>query len=168
MTLIAVLSHPARVTDCARYLTNRALTEASILICPDSADFRNLSLLPNCELHFIKKHQTKKSIDRYLRFHFGSQLRTLLRNGSRSGLLVERFLSKVVTVPRIYSLRQYCTQQMRPSKFSQEPAVNNGLLSELTSLHAQHLVSEIVTFDVIDLPTLLKFVDVGNIPLKIR
>lgn len=160
------MTQPLRAAHCAAYVSEHAPDGSAVVIVSDPAAFTHLHLPEGTDVRSQRPPTDLLPTHRLLR----SKLRQRIVNYSRSGSPLGRKLEQVARTG-MWRLR-YVDRIVigeRAAKDSRASAsVRSGLINELYAIHNETPIGDLVTFDVYDLPTLLKFAAETGVAVRVR
>ncbi len=167
MTVVAVMTQPLRAQHCAAFIRRLPLSVSIRVITPDKSAFANLDLPATVQ---FRHHQTTQAsgVNNSIS---GSKLRQRVirwaRGGTTWGMRFDRAIRS--TIWRLRAIDRLVTRRnLRRSQHRNLLASYAATAALLTEMNQVEEISQLVVFDLFDLPPVLEFGKTHSIPVVVR
>lgn len=163
--MVATLTQTMRAHYCAAFIRLHAPDGSATIVVSDLAAFDLLDLPKGTSIRVAKPPPGVLPTRKLLQSKARQRVINMARRGSGFGRVIERFTRRAM-----WRLR-YLDRAVVAIKNPKEPKagkVHTDLLRTLEELNASTRISSLVTFDVFDLPTLIRFSSESGTPVIVR
>lgn len=154
MTVVATLSQTMRAQQCASYMSALSSVDRSYIIISDPSALSPYDLPANCVVIPVKPAPDLLPTSRLMKSRLRQRIIAFARGGSQMGQKVEKYSRRI-----LWRLR-YLDRLIVAASKSESDAngkISEPLLELLQQIHTDETITQVVVFDLFDLPTALKF-----------
>lgn len=166
MTVVAVMTQPLRAQHCAAFIRRLPASVSIRIITPDERAFATLDLPSEVEFRHPQTKEGSSPPNSISESKLKQRVIRWTRGGSTWGMRFDRAIRSTMRLrylDRLVTRRNIRRSQHRNLLASF--AATTGLLTEMNQAEE---ISQLVIFDVFDLPPVLEFGKTHSIPVVVR
>lgn len=166
MTVVAVMTQPLRAQHCAAFIRRLPASVSIRIITPDERAFATLDLPSKVEFRHPQAKEGSSPPNSISESKLKQRVIRWTRGGSTWGMRFDRAIRSTMRLrylDRLVTRRNIRRSQHR--NLLESYAATTGLLTEMNQAEE---ISQLVVFDVFDLPPVLEFGKTHSIPVVVR
>jgi len=167
MTAVAVMTQPLRAIYCAAYLHQIPESVPIRIITPDDRVMTSLDLPERAEFRRPLSKARSVPTSSISRSRLRQGVVRWARGGSTWGMRFDRAIRSTIWRLR-YVDRLVALRDLRKSQLKSLFASHKAITDMLSEIQRDEEISQLIVFDVFDLPPVLAFGETHSIPVSVR